>query len=784
MVPKARIHVTSGRNGTPFEAIPVRDHRPVAVPRDEAPNRLKLPILFAQPVTDRSMPSPRLASSPNTLSPGLADAQRVLEETFGYKSFRSHQSRIVETLLEGGDALVLMPTGGGKSLCYQVPALVRDGVGVVVSPLIALMQDQVAALEAAGVSAAFLNSSQTFAEQQDVERRLACGQLQLLYVAPERLVQERTLDRLSRSTIALFAIDEAHCVSQWGHDFRPEYRQLKCLAERFPGVPRIALTATADERTREEIVAELRLENAQRFVASFDRPNIRYTIAEMGSMSARERLWHFISNEHPKDAGIVYCLSRRAVEDTAQWLTSKGRRALAYHAGLDAETRRTAQKAFLEEDGLIVVATIAFGMGIDKPDVRFVAHLNLPKSIESYYQETGRAGRDGEPANAWMAYGLQDIIQQRQWVAQSEGSDAFKHVQRQKLDALIGLAEMAGCRRQALLAYFGERSTEPCGNCDNCLTPPATVDGTDLARKALSAVYRTGQTFGVGYLVDVLTGKTNERIARNGHDRLSVFGIGAGIDASQWRGLIRQLTASGHLTGDEEGHGTLLLTEQSRPLLRGEVTFAMRMPDKTKAKERTRRSGKAAAATGSMPPADLTLFEALRVLRLELATRAKVPPYVICHDRTLAELASVRPTTEAALHDITGLGTAKIARFGADFLAVIAKAGTRDPRLVNRLSATVNETLALHFDGRSVEEIASTRGLERATILGHFADAIEAGLIAAEDVVGLDATEIDEIHAAFERCGTLESGKLGPAHAALEGRYDFGTLKCLLAELA
>ena len=713
----------------------------------------------------------------------MAAAQRVLEETFGYKSFRLEQARIIETLISGGDALALMPTGGGKSLCYQIPALVRHGVGVVVSPLIALMQDQVAALEAAGVAAAFLNSSQTFAEMVDVERRLERGELKLLYVAPERLVQERTLERLSKIDISLFAIDEAHCVSQWGHDFRPEYRQLKILAERFASVPRIALTATADERTREEIIAELSLQHAQRFVASFDRPNIRYTIAEMGSVSARERLWQFIESEHPGDAGIVYCLSRRAVEETARWLSGKGRRALAYHAGLDAETRRQAQRSFLEEDGLIVVATIAFGMGIDKPDVRFVAHLNLPKSIESYYQETGRAGRDGEPANAWMAYGLQDIIQQRQWIAQSEGTEAFQQVQRQKLDALIGLAEMAGCRRQALLAYFGERRLEPCGNCDNCLTPPATVDGTEVARKALSAVYRTGQTFGVGYVVDVLTGKSNERIVRNGHDRLSVYGIGADLQATQWRGLFRQLTAAGYLTGDEEGYGTLLLTDAARPLLRGEVTFAMRLPPASVGREKkSRRAGKS-QLTG-VAPHDRELYETLRQLRLELAARAKVPPYVICHDRTLAELAAKRPTSEDALHDITGLGTAKIAKFGADFLNVIGRAAERDPRLDNRLSGTVNETLALHLAGQDADDIARTRGLERATVLGHLAEAIEAGLIEASDAVGLAAGELDEILAAFERCGTLESGKLGPVHAALDGRYDFGTLKCLLAELA
>ncbi|HYD15171.1 MAG TPA: DNA helicase RecQ, partial [Hyphomicrobium sp.] len=505
--------------------------------------------------------------------PSLAEAQHVLEEVFGYTSFRPHQADIIETLIGGGDVLALMPTGGGKSLCYQIPALVRRGTGLVVSPLIALMQDQVDALKEAGVRAAFLNSSQDRGQQDTIERQLVSGDLDLLYVAPERLVQDRTLRLLERASIALFAIDEAHCVSQWGHDFRPEYRQLKVLAERFPQIPRIALTATADDRTREEIATELRLENARRFVASFDRPNIRYTIAEMGSMSARERLWNFLSTEHPNDAGIVYCLSRKSVEETAEWLVRKGRTALAYHAGLEPEVRRAAQERFLKEDSIVMVATVAFGMGIDKPDVRFVAHLNLPRSMEAYYQETGRAGRDGEAANAWLAYGMQDIIQQTQWIASSEGSELFKRNQRQKLDSLVGLCEAATCRRQLILAYFSETRGEPCGNCDNCLEPPKTVDGTVLAQMALSTAYRTGQRFGIGYLIDVLHAKDNERACRNGHDRLSVWGIGKDTDATVWRSLFRQLTALGFLTSDDEGHGTVQLTEKARPVLRGEERF-------------------------------------------------------------------------------------------------------------------------------------------------------------------------------------------------------------------
>jgi ATP-dependent DNA helicase RecQ len=720
-----------------------------------------------------------LSLAPLAPTPSLAEAQHVLAEVFGYASFRPHQADIIETLLTGGDVLALMPTGGGKSLCYQIPALVRRGTGIVVSPLIALMQDQVDALKEAGVKAAFLNSSQDRSQQDAIERRLATGDLDLLYVAPERLVQDRTLRLLERAEVALFAIDEAHCVSQWGHDFRPEYRQLKVLAERFPNTPRIALTATADDRTREEIANELSLQNARRFVASFDRPNIRYTIAEMGSMSARERLWSFIEAEHPNDAGIVYCLSRKSVEETAAWLTRKGRTALAYHAGLDAEVRRAAQERFLKDDSIVMVATVAFGMGIDKPDVRFVAHLNLPRSMEAYYQETGRAGRDGEAANAWLAYGMQDIIQQTQWIAQSEGSELFKRTQRQKLDALVGLCEAASCRRQLVLAYFSETGSRPCGNCDNCLNPPQTADGTVLAQMALSTVYRTGQRFGVGYLIDVLQAKDNERACRNSHDRLSVWGIGKDTDATVWRSLFRQLTALGYLTSDDEGHGTVQLTEKARPLLRGEERFMQRLAP---VKERKAKS-KASESSQKVDAADRPLYDALRALRLRLATEAKLPPYVICHDTTLLELATKRPEDEAGLHGITGLGTSKIKRYGKAFLETIV-ALKPNPALDNRLTSTVNQTLALHLAGRSADDIATARALDVGTIYTHFAEAIEAGVVALGDVLELDPTDLDEIHAVFERLDTIDSGKLGPAHAALDGRFSYGVLKCLLAELA
>jgi ATP-dependent DNA helicase RecQ len=600
-------------------------------------------------------------------------AREILNRVFGYDRFRGAQAEIIDHLIGGGDALVLMPTGGGKSLCYQIPALIRPGTAVVVSPLIALMQDQVEALRQLGVRAAFLNSSLDLDEARAVERSLRNGTLDLLYVAPERLLTERCLSLLDSIEIALFAIDEAHCVSQWGHDFRPEYIQLEQLQERWPQVPRIALTATADAPTRNEIVARLRLESARQFVSSFDRPNIRYRIVE--KTNPRRQLLDFLRREHLENAGIVYCLSRRRVEETAVYLQEQGFQALPYHAGLPAEMRREHQARFLREDGRIMVATIAFGMGIDKPDVRFVAHLDLPKSLESYYQETGRAGRDGLPADAWMAYGLSDLVTLRRLIEESEAEERFKRIEMHKLDAMLGLCETTNCRRQVLLNYFGEPLEHPCGNCDTCLEPVETWDGTEAARKALSCIYRTGQRFGSAYLADVLLGKSNERIRRFGHDRVSTFGIGQSVDghpmtADQWRSVYRQLVAAGLVSVDVEGHGSLRLTEASRPILRGERGIQLRRdPERKRGGDRT-RAPRVAAPTD---PEAADLWQALRAHRFVLAQEQDVPAYIIFNDATLRAMLEQRPRTLVEMGRLSGVGETKLARFGEGFLRVIAE---------------------------------------------------------------------------------------------------------------
>ncbi len=609
-------------------------------------------------------------------------AHEILQRVFGYPSFRGHQEDVVEHVANGGDALVLMPTGGGKSLCFQIPALLRPGVGVVVSPLIALMQDQVDALLQAGVRAAFLNSSLDFDAVVDTERRLMRGELDLVYVAPERLLTERfggLMDQLdARGQLALFAIDEAHCVSQWGHDFRPEYIQLSALHERYPHIPRIALTATADELTRQEIITRLGLDTAEVFVSSFDRPNIRYTVVERDN--PRKQLLAFLA-DHRGEAGIVYCLSRRKVDETAAWLKQQGVDALPYHAGHDAETRQRNQQRFLREDGVVMVATIAFGMGIDKPDVRFVAHLDLPKSLEAYYQETGRAGRDGEPSEAWMTYGLNDVVIHRQMIEESASPDEQKRVERQKLDAMLAYCESAKCRRVVLLNYFGEATT-PCANCDVCSDPPEVWDGTVAAQKALSAALRSGQRYGAGHLIDILRGKPTEKIRQSGHDALPTFGVGADLDDMGWRSVFRQLLAAGLLEADAQAYGALKLTEAARPVLKGETALSLRRHI-ARAKGKATKTGASGGASGRkntstvVSPGDAPFFDALRQWRADKAREQGVPAYVILHDRTLLELAAHRPETAEALLEIPGIGQAKAERYGEELLDVLTEAAQR-----------------------------------------------------------------------------------------------------------
>ena len=599
-----------------------------------------------------------------------APALEQLRHVFGYDSFRGEQADIVGHLVAGGDALVLMPTGGGKSLCYQLPALLRAGTAIVVSPLIALMQDQVEALRQLGVRAAFLNSSLDAGAAAQVERELLDSQLDLLYVAPERLLTPRFLSLLERTPVALFAIDEAHCVSQWGHDFRPEYRQLTLLHERWPDVPRIALTATADAPTRREIVERLALEDARQFVSSFDRPNIRYTV--VAKDDSRRQLLEFL-DDHRGDSGIVYCLSRRKVDATAELLAGRGVRALPYHAGLDAATRAEHQRRFLREDGIVMVATIAFGMGIDKPDVRFVAHLDLPKSLEGYYQETGRAGRDGDPAEAWLAYGLGDAVLLRRMIEDGDAGDERKWLERGKLDALIGYCESTGCRRQSLLAYFGEAHAGACGNCDNCRQPPRTWDATEAARKALSCVYRTGQRFGAAHMIDVLRGADTAKVRQFGHQSVSTYGIGGDLDARQWRGVFRQLVGNGLLEADIEGHGALRLTAAATPLLRGERRLQLRA--EPPARERRRKGGGKTAPT-TVPAIDLPAdaaarFAVLREWRAGIAREQNVPAYVIFHDATLRSIALEQPRDLDALSGIGGVGVGKLERYGDEVLGVL-----------------------------------------------------------------------------------------------------------------
>ena len=592
-------------------------------------------------------------------------ALQILQTTFGFTQFREPQQAIIEAVVAGNDAFVLMPTGGGKSLCYQIPALVRPGCGVVISPLIALMQDQVSALQQLGIRASFLNSTLDPQSAAAVEEALLNGELDLLYLAPERLNQTRTSALLESATLSLFAIDEAHCVSQWGHDFRSDYLLLEQLQHRFPHVPRVALTATADARTQQEIIDRLGLAQAAQFVVGFDRPNIQYRIGLKNN--PRQQLLRFLKEEHPQDAGIVYCLSRKKTEETAQWLIEQGFDALPYHAGLSAELRAAHQARFLRDENVIVVATIAFGMGIDKPDVRFVVHLDLPKTVESYYQETGRAGRDGAPATAWMIYGLQDVIKLRQMMQSSQGSEQHKRLEQHRLNAMLGLCEITSCRRQSLLQYFGDDYPQPCGNCDSCLDPAKTWDATEACRMALSAVARTGERFGVNHLIDVLRGKETDKMWQFEHHLLPTFGVGTALDNNQWRSVFRQLVGRSYLSVDLEGYGALKLQEQCRPLLRGEVSIALRVDQKQKVVKRQTK-------TPLPEEVDVGLWEALRECRREQAEEQGVPPYVIFHDSTLIEMCTRLPQTRDEFANLTGVGERKLLKYGDAFLTAIRRA--------------------------------------------------------------------------------------------------------------
>ncbi len=703
----------------------------------------------------------------------MCAAKNILKEVFGYDQFRNQQAEIIDAIVNGEDALVLMPTGGGKSLCFQIPSIVRKGVGVVVSPLIALMQDQVNALQQLGVKAAYINSTLSASEVSEVEHQARTGVLDMLYLSPERLVGEETQAFLKTIDVALFAIDEAHCVSQWGHDFRKEYQQLSVLHERFPDIPRIALTATADQKVRAEIVKELQLDGAKIYVSSFDRPNITYAIEEQEN--GKQQLWRFINDNHRNDAGIVYCLSRRKVETVASFLSGKGRKALPYHAGLSGRVRANNQSQFLREDGVIIVATIAFGMGIDKPDVRFVAHFSMPKNIESYYQETGRAGRDGKASNAWMAYNYKDVVMQRQFIRDSDAADEHKNVLHNKLDSLVDLCEQLDCRRQTLLKYFDEPLAEPCGNCDNCLNPPEKIDASKEAQMALSAVYRTEQQFGIMYLIDILLGHDgDERVAKLKHHELNVFGLGKDHVKTWWRRLYRQLISQSYLDVEPE-FGSLKLTDKSKAILKGEESFYLR--DVVKAKNKTKKADEV-----DLGRHDQILWEALKKLRMDLASDQGVPPYVIFSDASLLEMVKKRPVEGEKFMYISGVGEYKLAKYGEEFIQVI-KANPLPKKLDNRLDDEVNVSLDHFLEHKSVETVAEVLGININTVYMHLSKAIAVGLVDKKDVTGLVDADIDYIIQMAEMTGYLEEKKLKPVFDALDGMYDYGTLRCVLAEL-
>jgi ATP-dependent DNA helicase RecQ len=697
----------------------------------------------------------------------------ILKTVFGYDHFRGQQQEVIEQILGGNDALVLMPTGGGKSLCYQIPALIRPGVGIVISPLIALMQDQVRALLQLGVKAAFINSTLSIEEIRNIEQQLLNNELDLLYIAPERLTSDRTLALFQRIQVALFAIDEAHCVSQWGHDFRADYLQLSLLHERFPSIPRIALTATADAKTRDEIKLCLNLTQAPLFLSSFDRPNIRYRIVQ--KQNARQQLIEFILSEHSGDAGIVYCLSRHKVDETAEWLRTKGVNALAYHAGMTSELRYQHQHRFLMEDGVVIVATIAFGMGIDKPNVRFVGHLDLPKSVEAYYQETGRAGRDGLPANAWMAYGLQDVITLRRMLADSNADEVHKRLELHKLDSMLALCEQVNCRRQALLSYFSDQLDQPCNNCDTCLEVVETWDGTIVAQQALSCIYRTGQRFGVGYLIDVLRGKVNDRIKSSAHDKQSTFGIGKELDEQQWSSVFRQLVARNLVSVNFDHYSVLQLTDACRPILRGEQQLMLRK-DSNPVKDKRRKNSNNKLVNKTDINNDI--WDALRVKRREIADAQDVPPYIIFNDATLMAMVEAKPTNRHQMALISGVGERKLTLYADQFLAVLSK------HMVNiETPETVKESVNLYKLGYSVEKIAKTRSIKEDTVYNHFSYALEQGIVQLNEVIELPEREINQIEDAILSLPNAQRNALKPVYELFESQYSYGILRCVRSAL-
>ena len=717
-----------------------------------------------------------------------ASPRSVLRTVFGFDEFRGDQAAIIDHMLGGGDALVLMPTGGGKSMCYQIPAILRPGVGIVVSPLIALMKNQVDALRLAGVRAAYINSSMPASDASSAEQAMQRGEYDLVYVAPERLVTERFLGVLRRTQLALFAIDEAHCVSQWGHDFRPEYIQLNQLHEQFPLVPRLACTATADEPTRQEIIQKLRLEAAQVYVTGFDRPNIRYTIVP--KRDAMQQLLRFIKERHPKSAGIVYCFTRQNTEDTADWLTAHGFEALPYHAGLDQPTRALHQQRFLEEGRLIICATVAFGMGIDKPDVRFVAHTVIPKTIEAYYQETGRAGRDGLPADAWMLYSVGDVTKMRRLIDMSDADEPHKKMERRRLELLVRLCETAQCRRAVLLATFGDTLAEPCGNCDACLEHIDIVDGTIPAQKLLSCIGRTGERFGGKHVIDVLLGSATERVLKLGHEKLPTFGVGAELTQREWESALRQLVAQNLVAVKSGEYAVLELNAASAAVLRGERKVELRRERTPLRTSRARKSaGDLAQAAAIVDVSGSPLWEALRALRQVLAKQAAVPPYVVMHDAVLRQIVGVLPASMQALRQVKGLGVHKIERYGNQILAVVAQhTGRTAPEVRSSfdgdfgpINSTTLATLELLKRGVSPEQIALERNLSPNTVHEHCSRAIASGAVALRAVIAISESEINTIEEQMRKVPDGEPLKLKPIFEAFGGRYSYGILKCVYA---